>query len=142
MNLFSKHVKKYFWKRRGSRFVNRIAVFGPLLLAFCGYLGLPANGRRTDRRLNQKKNQCTLAIFQLLQPHTVARHSRPLLPDTKLAENRIEQVFRRRFANDFTDGIDRNAQIHRHQFECRVRAQCLERSQYARAGAVQRVLMP
>jgi len=32
-------------------------------------------------------------------------------PDAKLAEDGVEQVFRRRFADDFADGIDGNAQF-------------------------------
>jgi hypothetical protein len=62
--------------------------------------------------------------------------------DAKLAEDGVEQIFRRRFADDFTDGVDGDAQIHRHEFQRRVAAQRINRHLRRRAGAVQRVLMP
>jgi hypothetical protein len=35
----------------------------------------------------------------------------PSLPNAKLAEDRAGQIFRRRFAGDFADGVDGDAQI-------------------------------
>jgi hypothetical protein len=32
-------------------------------------------------------------------------------PNAKLAEDRVGQIFRRRFATDFADGVDDDAQI-------------------------------
>jgi len=51
-----------------------------------------------------------------------------VFPDAKLAEDGVEQVFRRRFADDFADGADGDPQIQRHQFERHVRAQCVQRA--------------
>ena len=45
------------------------------------------------------------------------RNAANLFSKAKLAENRVEQIFRRRLANDFTDGVDGDAQIQRDQFE-------------------------
>ena len=36
-------------------------------------------------------------LLKSLRPQPATRHSRPLFPDAKLTEDRVEQVFRRRF---------------------------------------------
>ena len=40
-----------------------------------------------------------------------------LFANAKLAEDRVEQILRRSFSDDFTDGVDGDAQFHRGEFE-------------------------
>src|SRR6185503_12525413 len=62
--------------------------------------------------------------------------------DAELAKNHIQQVLRRGLANDLADGIHRDAQVHRGQFQRGASAQRIDGSRRRLARAAQGVLMP
>ena len=68
------------------------------------------------------------------------RHG-PLLPNAELAEDRVEQIFRRGLAHDFADGIDGDAQIHRDEVQRLAVGERGDGVLRRGARAVQRVLM-
>ena len=65
-----------------------------------------------------------------------------LLPDTKLAEDHVQQILRCCLADDFAHRVDRDAQIQGHQFQRQFAAHSLERPHRRLARAAQRVLIP
>src|SRR5258708_1179045 len=64
------------------------------------------------------------------------------LPDAELAEDGIEQIFGGGAAHDLSDGVDRDAQIRRHQFQGQVRAHRLNGLLRSLARAFECFLMP
>jgi hypothetical protein len=50
-----KNVKTIYCKRRSSLVFDRIAVLACFSVHFSGFTGLPTNGRRAARRLDQNK---------------------------------------------------------------------------------------
>ena len=64
-----------------------------------------------------------------------------LFPNTKLAEDRIEQVFGGGLADDFADGIDGDAQIHGDQLQRLVRTKGLHCAKGGAARAIECLLM-
>src|SRR5438445_8982938 len=68
-------------------------------------------------------------------PHT------PLLPNTKLAENHIQQIFGGGLADDFPDGIDGDAKIHGGEFKRHPATQRFDSAEHRNAAPLKRVLM-
>jgi hypothetical protein len=52
----------------------------------------------------------------------VTWRGKKLLSDAELAEDGIEQIFRRRLADDFPDGAGGSAKLQRHEFQSQIRA--------------------
>ncbi len=64
-----------------------------------------------------------------------------LLPQTKLTEDGIEQIFRRGFADDFANGLDALAQIQGDKLQRGISPQRVQRQTNARSRPIQSVLM-
>src|SRR5262249_27393442 len=84
----------------------------------------------------------TAFIHEQSGPGSTRRPAYPRsLPNTKLAEDQVQQIFGRGFADDLADRIDGDAQVQGHQLQRGLGAQGLQRAQGRLARALQSVLV-